>query len=88
MNYSDPSTYSHELGRDVILVTKEEMEELRRNATYDDIMKNKVKSVVKDKEKLISKKPKLVQNYSYFDAGQPIKVRFKVTDIREEEIKR
>jgi len=84
MNYSDPSTYSDELGRDVILVTKEEMEELRRNATYDDIMKNKVKSVVKDKEKLISKKPKLVQNYSYFDAGQPIKVRFKVTDIREE----
>ena len=85
MSNVNPVEYDEEIGRDVIWVTKDEMDALRNYATYEDIMKGKVKGIVKKKEQFINKKPKFAKNWTYNGDGEtPIKARFKVTDIREE----
>jgi len=80
---ADPIGWEDNVERDFIWVTKSEMDALKYGATYEDIMNNKVKNVVNDKEKFINKKPKFAKNYSYF-GETPMKARFKVTDIRDE----
>ena len=84
MSNSDPIEWDENVERDFTWVTKSEMDALMHGAaTYEDIMKNKVKNIVKNKEDFINKKPKFAKNYSY-GGETPMKARFKVTDIREE----
>lgn len=83
MSNADPIGWDENVERDFTWVTKSEMEALMYGATYDDIMKAKVKNIVKKKEDFINKKPKFAKNYSY-GGETPIKARFKVTDIRDE----
>lgn len=84
MANANPVSYDDYLGHDITWVTKQEMDALMRNATYEDIMNFKVKDIVKKKEQFISKKPKFATNWGWGVGFTPIKVRFKVTDIREE----
>jgi hypothetical protein len=65
------------------------MSQLESYATLDDITKNKLQSAVKDKENLISKKPKNIGSMSYWDDNEDanalgFKVKFKISDVREE----
>jgi hypothetical protein len=92
MSNANPVKYDRNIGKDVVLVTQDEMSKLESYATFDDIMKNKVKSAVKDKESLISKKPKNVSSMvSWEDRNEAnvndigFKVKFKITDVREED---
>jgi hypothetical protein len=90
MSNANPVKYDSNIGKEVVLVTQDEMKQLERSATIDDIMKNKVKSAVKNKEHLISKKPKNVGSVSYWgdneDANEMgFKVKFKVSDVREDD---
>jgi hypothetical protein len=91
MSQANPVKYDSNIGKDVVLATQEEMSKLESYATFDDIMKHKVKSAVKNKESLISQKPKNVTSYvgwedrinnNVNDIG--FKVKFKITDVREE----
>ena len=83
MSNSDPIGWDDNVERDYTWVTKNEMDALMNRATYDDIMKGKVKGIVDKKEDFINKKPKFAKNYRY-NEDTPIKARFKVTDVREE----
>mgnify|MGYP001175418788 CR=1 FL=1 len=83
MSNSDPIGWDDNVERDYTWVTKNEMDALMNRATYDDIMKGKVKGIVDKKEDFINKKPKFAKNYTY-NEDTPIKARFKVTDVREE----
>jgi hypothetical protein len=90
MSNANPVRYDSNIGKEVVLVTQDEMKKLERSATIDDIMKNKVKSAVKNKEHLISKKPKNVGSVSYWGDNEDanamgFKVKFKVSDVREED---
>ena len=85
MGNADPIGYDDNIERDFTWVTKPEMDALMYGtATYNDIMKYKVKDIVKKKEDFINKKPKFAIQYGYGDDYIPMKARFKVTDIREE----
>jgi hypothetical protein len=79
---SNPLVYDEEIGYNVILVTHDEMLKLKRNATYEDIMKYKVEKLMRDKSKFISDKSKLYSTGRWSDT--PMKIRFKVTDIKQE----
>ena len=92
MSNANPVKYDSNIGKDVVLVTQDEMSKLERSATLDDIMKNKVKSAVKDKESLISKRPKNVTSQVGWEDRNDVnpndvgfKVKFKITDVREED---
>jgi hypothetical protein len=90
MSNANPVKYDSNIGKEVVLVTQDEMKQLERSATIDDIMKNKVKSAVKNKEHLISKKPKNVGSVSYWGDEEEanalgFKVKFKITDVREDD---
>jgi ABC-type dipeptide/oligopeptide/nickel transport system ATPase component len=90
MSNANPVKYDSNIGKEVVLVTQDEMKQLERSATIDDIMKNKVKSAVKNKEQLISKKPKNVGSVSYWGDNEDanamgFKVKFKVSDVREDD---
>ena len=92
MSNANPVKYDSNIGKEVVLVTQDEMKQLERSATIDDIMKNKVKSAVKNKEQLISKKPKNVGSVSYWGDNEDanamgFKVKFKVSDVREDDNK-
>jgi hypothetical protein len=85
MSNADPIGWDDNVERDFTWVTKNEMDSLMYGtATYEDIMKGKVKSIVKNKEDFINKKPKFAKDWGYGANYVPIKARFKVTDIREE----
>ena len=84
MSNADPTVYDDNLGRDVTWVTKGEMDALMYGATYEDIMKSKVKNLVNKKEEFINKQPKFAKNWSWRNENASMKARFKVTDIREE----
>lgn len=85
MRYSNPVKYNIEIGRDMIMVTAEEMLKLIRNATYEDIMKGKVQKLINDKNKYLSSKTKFSSTGKEgFPENPPIKIRFKITDITEE----
>ena len=90
MSNANPVKYDSNIGKEVVLVTQDEMKQLERSAIIDDIMKNKVKSAVKNKEHLISKKPKNVGSVSYWGDEEEanalgFKVKFKITDVREDD---
>ena len=84
MSNADPIGWDENVERDYVWVTKNEMDSLMRNATYQDIMSGKVKGIVKKKEEFINKKPKFAKNWGWGDNHVPMKARFKVTDIRDE----
>jgi len=85
MSNADPIGYDDNIERDFTWVTKPEMDALMYGtATYDDIMKYKVKNIVKKKEDFINKKPKFAIEWGWGNDYVPMKARFKVTDIREE----
>jgi hypothetical protein len=92
MSNANPVKYDSNIGKEVVLVTQDEMKQLERSATLDDITKGKVKSAVKNKEHLISKKPKNVTSQVNWDERNDanpndvgFKVKFKITDIKEED---
>ena len=85
MNNADPIGFKDNVERDFTWVTKPEMDVLMYGtATYEDIMKGKVKNIVKNKEDFINKKPKFAKNWGWGNDYTPMKARFKVTDIRDE----
>jgi len=85
MSNADPIEYDKNIGRDITWVTKSEMDALMYGtATYNDIMKGKVKNLVNKKEDFINKKPKFAIEWGWGDGYIPMKARFKVTDIRED----
>lgn len=80
MSQSNPIQYDSDLGRNVVLVTQNEMDELKRRATFDDIIRRKRERLISKKGQYISDKPKhVLQKW----IGEPMKVKFKVTDIEE-----
>jgi hypothetical protein len=92
MSNANPVKYDSNIGKEVVLVTQDEMKQLERSATLDDITKGKVKSAVKNKEHLISKKPKNVTSQVNWDERNDanpndvgFKVKFKISDVREED---
>lgn len=80
MNRVNPIVYDENIGKDVILVTRNEMKGLQNNLTYDDIIKAKVKSLVNSKSSFISNKPKTMSTWNPTD----FKAKFKVDDITED----
>jgi hypothetical protein len=86
MNALNPVKYSDELKDRVVLVTTEEMNSLKRNSTYDDIIRGKFNSLVKNRESLISNKTKNISagyGENPNDDNRAIKIKFKVTNAEE-----
>jgi len=81
MSNVNPIEYDSSVGTDVIFVDKNEMDALRHNATYEDIMRRKPKELLKRKEDFLSKKASTIGGGRW---GSYLKVKFKITDIREE----
>jgi hypothetical protein len=81
MSNVNPIEYDSSVGTDVIFVDKDEMDALRRGATYENIMKEKPKKLSKRKEDFISKRASTIGSRGW---GDNLKVKFKITDIREE----
>lgn len=84
LSNASPVDYDDEIGKDIIWVSKKEMEKLIDGATYDEIMRGKTEGLLRDKEDFISKRVRFAQDWGYGEDYTPIKVRFKITDIREE----
>jgi hypothetical protein len=81
---ANPFNYDSDIEQEVIYVSRKEMGKLQAGATYDEIMRGKVEGLVKGKEDFISKRPRFAQDWGYGADYTPIKVKFKITDIREE----
>jgi hypothetical protein len=81
---ANPINYDSDIEQEVIYVSRKEMGKLQDGATYDEIMRGKVEGLVKGKEDFISKRPRFAQDWGYGEDYTPIKVKFKITDIREE----
>jgi hypothetical protein len=60
------------------------MEKLKYNYGFDEIMKRKKEKILKDKNRLVSKKPQLIRNLDWMETP-PVqyKVKFRLTDINE-----
>jgi len=80
MSNSNPLKYNNDIGRDMIMVTADEMKKLIRGATYEDIMKGKVEKLIADKGTFISKKSQFATDYS----EETVKIRFKIEDVKKE----
>lgn len=87
MRNANPVEWKDELDSNVILVTRREMELLERNATYEDIMSNKRRSLKsKEKEFQDARLKSVSQDYWWYD-GQvnrettPYKAKFKINSI-------
>lgn len=81
---ANPVDYNEDIKQDVIWVTRREMEKLQQGATYEQIMKGKVEGLIQDKEKFISTRSRFAQDWGYGDEYTPSKVKFRITDIRQE----
>jgi hypothetical protein len=81
MSNVNPIGYDSTVGTDVVYVDKDEMDKLRYGATYEDIMKEKPKKLSKSKEDFLSKRTSTAKGGRW---GSYLKVKFKITDIREE----
>ena len=66
MRNANPVEWKEELDSNVILVTRKEMESLERNATYQDIINNKRKSLKSSEEDLKSARMKSAAQNQYF----------------------
>jgi hypothetical protein len=85
IRYSYPFRYNSSIDKMVVLVDRDEMEKLKRNAGFDDIMKTKKEKLLRDKSRLISKKPQLIRNPEWLETPPAqYKVKFRLTDIDEE----
>ena len=81
---ANPVNYDENLREDIIYVSPKEMEKLQEGATYEEIMRGKVEGLVQNKEKFISKRSKFAQDWGYGQDYTPSKVKFRITDIRQE----
>jgi hypothetical protein len=85
IRYSYPFRYNSSIDKMVVLVDRDEMEKLQRNAGFDEIMKTKKDKLLRDKSRLISNKPKLISNLDWLETpSSTYKVKFRLTDIDEE----
>jgi hypothetical protein len=85
ISLSNPIQYDDTLNQLVVMVTKDEMELLRRYAKLDDIIKHKKNKLVQDKE-LYTNKEKTIKNSEWIEPNAtPIKIKFKIKDIEERE---
>lgn len=82
IRYSNPIEYDNKINQLVVMVTRDEMEKLMRNAELDDIIKYKKERLLKDKS-LYTNKEKTIKNYEWEDNATPIKIKFKIKDIEE-----
>lgn len=81
MGQVNPVKYEEGLGRNVIMVSRSEMDDLMRySADYDTIMKKKV-------SKLMANKPQILANKSAYTqilwGDAPQRVQYKITDLSE-----
>lgn len=75
----NPVSWSDDLLDSVYLLTKEEMEMLRRGVSHEQLMKNKAQNLKKSEDELISKRKSLVRNWGY---NRPkISISYKITSI-------
>jgi hypothetical protein len=76
--------YDNKLEKMVVLVDRDEMEKLKHNYGFDEIMKRKKEKILRDKKRLVSKKPQLIRNLDWMETP-PVqyKVKFRLTDINE-----
>jgi hypothetical protein len=81
MSNVNPIGYDSTVGTDVVYVDKDEMDKLRYGVTYEDIMKAKPKKLAKRKEDFLSKRTSTIGGGRW---GGQLKVKFKITDIRDE----
>ena len=84
ISHSNPFKYDNKLEKMVVLVDRDEMEKLKYNYGFDEIMKRKKEKILKDKNRLVSKKPQLIRNLDWMETP-PVqyKVKFRLTDINE-----
>lgn len=81
---ANPIGYDDDIKKEIFYVNKGEMEKLMAGSTHEDIIKEKPKKLVASKENMLSKIPKFAQDWGYGDNYTPMKVKFKITDVREE----
>jgi hypothetical protein len=92
MKNANPVEWSEELDDSVILATKEEMKALTQKATYDDIMRNKMKKLKELEPELQSKKMSRRNEFGGWDYETETRlpgyvVKFKVNSIESGEDK-
>lgn len=83
---ANPVEWEDDLGSNVILVTRKEMELLQRNATFEDIISNKRKSIKsKEKEFQDARLKSVAKNQWWWDEQNrdttPYKAKFKINSI-------
>ena len=88
MYNSNPVEYNDELSSDVILVTKGEMQDLERGATYEDIIRNKKKKLKELEPELQKKRISRTSEYGGWDDESGLRlpgyvVKFKINSIEE-----
>lgn len=85
IGHAYPFKYDRSINKMVVPVDRDEMEKLQRNAGFDEIMKTKKEKLLRDKNRLISKKPQLIKNLEWLETpSAEYKVKFRLTDIDEE----
>jgi len=81
ISQSNPVKYEEGLGRNVIMVSRGEMDDLMRySADYDTIMKKKVSKLMANKPQILANKSTYAQN-RWTDTPQ--RVQYKITDLSE-----
>ena len=88
MNNANPEKWNDEIESSVILVTKEEMKELERYATFSDIIKSKRKKLKSKEKEFQNQRMSLVSvpNWRFWDEEDyesipSYKVKFKINSI-------
>lgn len=85
ISHSSPFRYDRNIDKMVVLVDRDEMEQLLHYADFDSIMKTKKEKLLRDKSRLINKGPKLIRNLDWTETPRvEYKVKFRITDINEE----
>ena len=92
MRNANPVEWKDELDSNVILATRAEMVALERNATYDDIIKSKRKSIKSKEKEFQDERMKIVPSYRYSwydvrDGILPFKAKYKINSIDDSEDK-
>lgn len=81
LSNANPSRYSEELNTKVYLATRTEMQDLERNATFEDIKANKIEQLKQQEKKLTSKKLGGVTAQSPENPYPVVKIKYKIKSI-------
>jgi hypothetical protein len=85
MSNSNPVDWSDELEEPVYLLTKEEMDMLKRGATHEEVMKHKLKKLKEFEPELIKRK-KTAKSYKWYGEVEApnANIKFKVKSVEED----